>query len=91
MGQYIVNLFQDMTILTIALLSAGVLLCIVEVFVPKVGLTGILGLALMVLGFSSYYIDGFKFHQIISLITIITFVLFLALAIIVLPPLTLLL
>lgn len=75
MGQYIVNLFQNMSILTIALISAGVLLCIVEVFVPKVGLTGILGVALMLFGFSSYYIDGFKINQIVSLLTIIALIL----------------
>ena len=75
MGQYIVNLFQDMTLLTIVLLSAGVLLCIIEVFVPKVGLTGLLGVVLMTVGFSSYYIDGFRLKHIISLLAIIALVL----------------
>lgn len=75
MEQYIIDLFQNMSILTIVLLSAGVVLSIVEVFVPKVGFTGLLGMALMVCGFSSYYIDGFKIHQIITMVTLITFVL----------------
>ena len=74
MGNYIINLFQNMSLLTIALLSAGVLLCIAEVFVPKVGLTGILGIALLGCGISSYYIDGFKFQQIIVLLSIIAVV-----------------
>ena len=46
MEQYIINLFQNMSLLTIALLGAGILLCIIEVFVPKVGLSGILGIVL---------------------------------------------
>lgn len=75
MEQYIINLFQDMSILTIALLGAGLLLCLVEVFVPKVGLTGLLGIVLLTLGFSSYYIDGFKLKHIISLLAILTLIL----------------
>ena len=75
MGQYIINLFQDMSILTIALLSAGMLLCIIEVFVPKVGLAGILGIVLMSVGFSSYYIDGFRLKYIISLLAIVAVIL----------------
>ena len=75
MGQYIINLFQDMSLLTIALLSAGMLLCIVEVYVPKVGLTGILGIVLLGVGFSSYYIDGFKLKHMISLLAIVALVL----------------
>lgn len=75
MGQYIINLFQDMSLLTIALIGAGLLLCIIEVFVPKVGLTGLLGIVLMGVGFSSYYIDGFKLSQMISLLAIIALVL----------------
>ena len=64
-----------MSILTIVLLSAGMLLCIAEVFVPKVGLAGILGIALMMVGFSSYYIDGFRLKHIIGLLAIIALVL----------------
>lgn len=75
MGQYIINLFQDMTLLTIVLLSVGILLCIIEIFVPKVGLTGLFGIVLLGVGFSSYYIDGFKLNQMVSLLTIIAFVL----------------
>ena len=75
MTQYIINLFQNMSILTAALIGAGVLLCIVEVFVPKIGLTGLLGVALLATGFSSYYIDGFKLKQIVSLLSIIALVL----------------
>ena len=75
MEQYIINLFTSMSLLTAVLISAGVLLCIVEIFVPKIGLTGILGFVLIVLGFTSYYIDGFKPNQIISLVSITAFVL----------------
>lgn len=75
MEQYIINLFQDMSLLTIVLLSAGMLLCIVEVFVPKVGLAGILGIVLLGLGFSSYHIDGFNFKQTISLLAIVALIL----------------
>ncbi|MBQ8522879.1 MAG: hypothetical protein IJ458_04420 [Clostridia bacterium] len=75
MGQYIIGLFQDMSILTIALLGAGMLLCIVEIFVPKVGLAGLLGVVLLGVGFSSYYIDGFKFKHMISLVSILALVL----------------
>ncbi len=75
MGQYIVNLFQDMTLLTAVLLGAGFILCVVEVFVPKVGLSGLLGLALLGTGLSSYYIDGFKVSQLISLLSIIALIL----------------
>ena len=75
MEQYVVGLFQNMSILTIALLGAGVLLCIIEVFVPKVGLSGLLGIALVITGMSSYYMDGFKVKQIVGLLSIITFVL----------------
>lgn len=75
MIQYITNLFQDMSILTIVLLSAGLLLCIAEVFVPKIGLTGILGIVLLGVGFSSYYIDGFGVKYIIGLLGIATLIL----------------
>lgn len=75
MEQYIINLFTNMSLLTAILIGAGVLLCVVEVFVPKIGLTGILGCLLVVLGLSSYYIDGFKPNQVISLISIIAFAL----------------
>ncbi len=75
MEQYIINLFQDMSILTITLLSAGMLLCIAEIFVPKVGLTGILGIVLLVMGVSSYYIDGFRVKYIIGLLGIMALVL----------------
>ena len=37
MQQYIIGLFQDMSWLTIALLGAGILLCSIEVCVPKIG------------------------------------------------------
>ena len=72
MEQYIIGLFTNMSLLTAVLIGAGVLLCSVEVFVPKIGLTGILGCALVCLGFTSYYIDGFRYKQIISLLSIIT-------------------
>ena len=75
MEQYIVGLFQNMSILTIALLSAGVLLCVIEVFVPKVGLSGLLGISLVVTGMSSYYLDGFKVKQMVGLLSIIALVL----------------
>ena len=75
MEQYILNLFTNMSLLTAILIGVGVLLCVVEIFVPKIGLTGILGFVLIVLGFTSYYIDGFKPNQIISLVSIIAFVL----------------
>ena len=75
MEQYIVGLFQNMSILTISLLGAGVLLCVIEVFVPKVGLAGLLGIVLVVTGMSSYYIDGFKIKQMVGLLSIITLVL----------------
>jgi len=75
MEQYIISLFQDMSLLTIALLGAGILLCIVEVFVPKVGLTGLLGMLLIASGLSSYYIDGFKLKQIVGILSIIALVL----------------
>ena len=81
MGQYIINLFQGMSWLTISLLLAGVLLCAVEVFVPKFGLAGWLGIGLTLIGISSYYIDGFKFIQIVGILVIIA--LFLAFVILI--------
>lgn len=75
MEQYIINLFQNMSLLTITLIGAGLLLCIIEVFVPKIGLAGLLGIVLMGVGFSSYYIDGFKLNQMISLLAIIALIL----------------
>ena len=75
MIQYIIDLFQNMSALTAVLLGAGLLLCIVEVFVPKIGLTGLLGVALLATGFSSYYIDGFKLKHMISLLSIIALIL----------------
>lgn len=72
MEQYIVSLFTNMSLLTAILLGAGVLLCIVEVFVPQIGLTGILGCSLVVVGFTSYYIDGFSVSQIVTLLSIIS-------------------
>jgi membrane-bound ClpP family serine protease len=74
MEQYIIGLFTNISLLTAILIGAGVLLCIVEVFVPKIGLTGILGCSLVVLGFASYYMDGFKVKQIVSLLLIVAFV-----------------
>ena len=75
MGQYIIGLFTNMSLLTAILIGAGVLLCAVEIFVPKIGLIGILGCSLVALGFTSYYIDGFAVKQVISLLSIIAFVL----------------
>ena len=75
MEQYIIGLFQNMSILTIALLGSGVLLCIIEVFVPKIGLTGMLGIILVGTGISSYYIDGFKANQIVGILAIIAVIL----------------
>ncbi len=70
MGQYLIGLFQGISLLSAVLLGAGTLLCIVEVFVPKIGLTGFLGMVLSGAGFSSYYIDGFKLNQMIGLLAI---------------------
>jgi len=75
MEQYIIELFQDVSILTVTLLIAGVLLCVIEVFVPKFGLTGVLGVMLIGTGVSSYYLDGFKFKQIIGILLIISIIL----------------
>ncbi len=75
MIEYLIGLFEDMSLLTAVLLGAGVLLCIVETFVPKVGLTGLLGISLLACGISSYYIDGFKFIQIIGIVSIIALIL----------------
>ena len=74
MEQYIIGLFTNISLLTAILIGAGTVLCIIEVFVPKIGLTGILGCSLIVLGFTSYYIDGFKVKQVISLLSIISFI-----------------
>ena len=74
MEQYIISLFQNMSLLTMALLGAGLLLCIVEVFVPKVGLAGLLGIVLLFTGISSYYIDGFKLKQIVGILSIIALI-----------------
>ena len=75
MEQYLIGLFQGMSFLTVALLGAGVFLCVVETFVPKIGITGIFGIVLMAMGMSSYYIDGFKPRQVISLLAIVAVVL----------------
>lgn len=75
MINYITNLFQDMSLLTMVLLGAGVLLCVCEVFVPKFGITGVLGIVLLGTGMSSYYIDGFKFSQMVALLSIIALIL----------------
>ena len=75
MEQYIINLFQDMSLLTIILLSSGLLLCVAEVFVPKIGISGLLGITLLFSGFSSYYIDGFRVKYIIGLLGIVTVIL----------------
>ena len=75
MEQSIIGLFQNISLLTAVLLGAGLLLCIVEVFVPKVGLAGVLGIALLVCGLSSYHLDGFKLKQLVGLLAIIALVL----------------
>ena len=75
MEQYIIGLFQNMSLLTMVLLGAGILLCVIEVFVPKVGRTGVLGIALLACGLSSYHLDGFKFKQLIGMLSIIALVL----------------
>lgn len=75
MLEYLIGLFQDMSLLTAVLLAAGVLLCIIEAFVPKIGLTGLLGVCLLGCGISSYYIDGFKVNQIIGILSIIALLL----------------
>lgn len=81
MLEYFVNMFDGISLLTAVLLSAGILLCIAEIFVPKIGLTGFLGIIILILGGSSYYIDGFKLKYFIGLITIIMLVLSLAICI----------
>lgn len=75
MEQYIIGLFQNMSLLTMVLLGAGILLCVIEVFVPKVGLTGVLGMVLLACGLSSYHLDGFKVKQLVSLMAIIALIL----------------
>lgn len=75
MEQYIIGLFQNISLLTAVLLGAGLLLCVVEVFVPKVGLTGVLGVVLLVCGLSSYHLDGFKLKQLVGLLAIVTLIL----------------
>ena len=72
MIHFIIGLFQGISLLTAVLLIMGMLLCVVEVFVPKVGFTGLFGVVLLGSGFSSYYIDGFRLKHIISLLAIIT-------------------
>lgn len=74
-------MFASMGILTAVLLSAGVLLCLIEVFVPKFGITGVLGIFMVVLGASSYYIDGVQWKYFIGLVTIIMLVLSIAICI----------
>lgn len=74
MEQYIISLFQNIGLLTAVLLGAGVLLCMVEVFVPKVGFTGVFGIVLTATGITSYYMDGFKLKQIIGILAIIALI-----------------
>ena len=75
MYQYITQMFQNMSLLTAVLLGAGLFLCIIEVFVPKIGLAGLLGIVLLGLGTSSYYIDGYKLKDIIGILSIVAIVL----------------
>lgn len=81
MLEYFVNMFEGISLLTAVLLSAGVLLCLVEVFLPKIGLSGFLGIIILILGISSYYIDGFRWKYLIGLATMIMLVLSLAISI----------
>ena len=75
MEQYIINLFQNMSLLTGVLLCAGVLLCVAEIFVPKIGLIGVLGMIMIASGLSSYYVDGFGGTQLITMGLIIAVIL----------------
>ena len=75
MEQYIINLFQNMSLLTVVLICAGVLLCVAEIFVPKIGLIGVLGAIMITSGLSSYYVDGFRVAQLITMGLIITVIL----------------
>lgn len=75
MMQFILSLFQGMSLLTMVLMGASMMLCVIEVFVPKFGITGIFGIALMTMGFSSYYIDGFRIKPMIALLALITIIL----------------
>ena len=74
MEHFVIELFNNMSLLTAILIGVGILLCVVEIFVPKIGVTGILGFSLVIFGFTSYYIDGYKIKHIITLLSIIAFV-----------------
>lgn len=81
MLNYFINMFEGMSLLTAVLLSAGVLLCIAEIFLPKIGFSGFLGFFMFLAGISSYYIDGFGWKYIVGLSTMVMLLLSLAICI----------
>lgn len=81
MLEYFLDMFNGMSLLTAVLLSAGLLLCLAEVFLPKVGLSGLLGVVMLALGVSSYYIDGANWKYIVGIATIAMLVLSIAICI----------
>lgn len=81
MLNYFVNMFEGISLLTAVLLSAGVLLCLAEIFLPKIGFSGLLGFLMLLTGFSSYYIDGYRWKYIVGLGTIIMLLLCVAICV----------
>jgi membrane-bound serine protease (ClpP class) len=76
MWNELVGLFTEMSTLSIIFLSIGLILGIIEVFIPGFGIFGIMGIVMTIAGIILRIIDGASAAQILMLISLfIVFVL----------------
>lgn len=76
--QEIITLFTEMGIVSAIFLTLGMVLCIVEIFVPGVGFWGISGSVCTGVGILFRFIDGMSFYQFLVLVFLIACLLALA-------------
>jgi len=71
MAQELVSLFTEMGVVSAIFLSLGIILCIVEIFVPGVGFWGICGSVCTGIGILFRFIDGMSLYQFFVLVFLI--------------------
>ena len=71
MGQQFIELFTEMGAVSAIFLTLGIILCIIEIFIPGVGFCGISGGICTVLGIIFRCIDGINLYQFLVLIMLI--------------------
>ena len=71
MGSEFIQIFTEMGLISGLLLTVGIALCFVEIFIPGVGFCGISGAVCTGLGIIFRFINGLSFYQFLVLILLI--------------------